>query len=285
MKTRFLNLVGLSLLALTSCGLTPPESYGEDFATPEFFLARLNPEKTRLSVSGESYTVEDYDLVVRDTIFKDDDFEQIDPFKPSTKTYFSYYTDLQIDNSSPRYAEMFIYTDGKLRIDYKEAIYKKVSFYHAIEPSRAQSLYDLVKGKVEYAKDAENKAKEQAKSEGSIEKFVEMSKNLKIAKTEVLIDGKWGTCYDKGEIANSIANTTHKFVSYDKCESPRLKYNYQSDTDGWAYYLDSSKPRASIRYHYKDELNRKYTMWFTYSIGKDDWNSIYNIGKSYIQAK
>ena len=283
MKTKFWGLFGISLLALASCGITPPEGYGEDFATPEFFLARLNPEKTRLSVSGEKYTVEDFNLEVRDAIFKDDDFEQISQFTPSTKTYFTYYTDLQVGTSSARYAEMYIYTDGKLRIDYKEAIYKKVSYYHSIEPSRAQSLYDMVKGKVEFAKDAENTAKEEAKAKGSIEEFIKMSKGLKIAKTELLIDEKWGSYYDKGEIVDSIANTNYKFVSNEECTSPKLKYN--TTDPNWMYYLDSSKPRASIKYNYKDALDRKYTTWFTYSISKDAWNDIYNKAKAMISAK
>lgn len=145
MKKIMICLLGASLMTLASCLKQPGPEYGMDFNTPEFFLARLNSEYTEVSVDCLKYTIDDKDLTIRDMIFKYDDFQEVEMSKPKSSHYLSYNTMLD----GPKYAELRIYTDGQIRINYQEPFYKKKTFYFMMDASRAEGLHDSVKSIIE----------------------------------------------------------------------------------------------------------------------------------------
>lgn len=153
MKSSLLIGLGISLLTLTSCEVESPDpSYGFDYNTPEFFLARLNPNSTKVSMYSIKKTIEDTDGSIRDAIFAHDSFSSKDECKPITKEYFCYSTIIEDSNSNMKFVDMYIYNDGNIRIDYKEIMYQKVSFYHEMDIDDAKELYNLVKTKIELSK-------------------------------------------------------------------------------------------------------------------------------------
>ena len=140
-------------MMLASCGATSPDpSYGFDFNTPEFFLARLNSKNTKLSMYSVKATVEDSDGSIKDALFARDSYNAKNECTPTTKDYFCYSTILENQNSSMTFVDMYVFKDGNIRIDYKEMAYKRVSFYHEMDVNDAVEVYDMVKAKLDAVK-------------------------------------------------------------------------------------------------------------------------------------
>lgn len=151
MKKLFLLIMGIAPLVLCGCVEKPGPDYGEDYSTPEFFLARINPDSTFLSISSKKHTISDENLEVRDAIFKYEDYNSVEKRKPTINKYFTYSTTKEKSNQSGTiFVSMLIYVDGNIRIDYKESLKSKVSFYYEMDASGASNLYDLVERKVTY---------------------------------------------------------------------------------------------------------------------------------------
>lgn len=139
-----------SLVLLASCGATSPDpSYGCDFNTPEFFLARLDSSNTKLSLYSVKTIAEDADGSIKAALFARDSYAAKNECTPTTKDYFCYSTILGSSNSSMTFVEMYVYKDGNIRIDYKEMAYKKISFYHEMDVNDACEVYDMVKAKID----------------------------------------------------------------------------------------------------------------------------------------
>lgn len=152
MKKRFLIPCVTSIMLLASCGAVSPDpSYGCDFNTPEFFLARLDSKNTKLSLYSGKTTVED-DGSIKDALFARDSYVAKNECKPTTKDYFCYSTILGSSNTGMTFVEMYVFKDGNIRIDYKEMAYKKISFYHEMDVNDACEVYDMVKEKIDNAK-------------------------------------------------------------------------------------------------------------------------------------
>lgn len=149
MKYGKLLLIGAAMLTCTSCVAKEPDAnYGMDFNTPEFFLARLDLESSVVSINSSKKTISDKNGEIRDLIFRNDDFNYIDTFKPTTKNYFKYHSRVGQTTYGPKFAEMVVYTDGNLRINYKEPMYKQVSFYFTMEAEVVNDLYIFIKDKI-----------------------------------------------------------------------------------------------------------------------------------------
>ena len=204
MKAKYFVLINFLILSLAGCSKTPPLDYGIDFNTPEFFLARLNSEFTRLTVSEIDYSIEDFGLDMRAGIFAYDNFETISEWNPTTDKHLSYYTLLEATKFGDRYAEMSIYVDGNIKIDYKEPSYKKISFYSSIEASAAERFYQEVKDKINDAIEIEKSSREKARSDGGINRFITKVSSLQLVKFNVRDGAKSTNHYDDGRILSKL---------------------------------------------------------------------------------
>lgn len=143
MKFKKILVIGGGLISLISCSSPYGPDYGTDFSTPEFFLARLNPNWTQISIDTHDFTIADSSLEIRDFIFKYDDFNAIEERKSSSDHYFTYSTVIE-ETSKMKSAKLSIYCDGLVVIDYKESFIDNREFYFELDLSKAIIIYDFV---------------------------------------------------------------------------------------------------------------------------------------------
>lgn len=254
----------------------------KEYQTPELFMSHVVTHHgiTILSSEVEEDAL-DYELKVKDAILSAAPFESVTTFQPTTERHVSYKFLRSHSTAGPNYANMYIYSDGALRIDYKAALASEKSFYFTINPEKAANLNDFVGKRIVEIKETLKSAKQQAKESAGIASFVDAMKTLKdipmIVRDPSTKNGY--DCFDDGTVCDLIQATSHTPIEQAPQGDRALIFNYSSYVNsqysGWQYFISGDYKNAGITKTYKNPYGDEDDVALYYAISEADGRKIF----------
>lgn len=256
-------------LALTGC-------FSSDgwrkYYTPELFLehARVHPYVKVASSSKES-SIMDYELKIKDVVLEAAPFTMTNKISPKSERYFTYRILISPSTAGPNYAEMRVWSDGHVQVDYKAALARLESFFYTFDADKAAAVTDYVDTRIDEVVLALEEDAGKARKSASIENFLLEAEdatycNVKLRHEKVLYEFD-----DDGRLLDLLGQMNFTPLGEAADYYDILTYHLEPLPDAfaeWYLCLNQDFGRVSIVCSYENRFGEEDSIRFSYAIDK-----------------
>ena len=256
-------------LALTGCFSSDGWS---EYYTPELFLehARVHHYVTVASSSKES-SIMDYELKIKDAVLGAAPFTMTNKISPKSERYFTYHILRSPSTAGPNYAEMRVWGDGHVQVDYKAALGRLESFFYTFDADKAAALTDYVDTRIDEVVVALEEDAGKARKSASIENFLLEAEdatycNVKLHHEKVLYEFD-----DDGRLLDLLEEMSFSPAGETADYYDILTYHLEPVPDvfaEWYLCLNQDFGRVSIVCSYENRFGEEDSIRFSYAIDK-----------------